>query len=263
MNLKISVLCSGSSGNSIYIENTKIRLLVDAGLSGKKINECLKKIGADAEELDAILLTHEHSDHIKGAGILSRRYDIPIYTSEKTWKEAMGKLGEIKKRNQRFIEGDFMLGELGIETFSVSHDASDPLGFIINGTEGRIGIATDTGFVPADLKEKFYGLDCMVIESNHDLDMLMRGSYPRYLKKRIRSKNGHLSNDAAAALLPEIVGSNRPVVFLAHLSSDNNIPDLAYITVKNSLEDNNIIVGKDLELTCAPRNKPTGLYEVG
>ncbi|MFW5999607.1 MAG: MBL fold metallo-hydrolase [Halanaerobiaceae bacterium] len=263
MGLKISVLCSGSSGNSIYIEGKSVKILVDAGMSGKKMSGHLEEIGAEAREIDAILLTHEHKDHIQGAGVLSRRYDIPIYTTEKTWEEAGSDLGEIESCNQCLLEEEFLLGGLEIQSFATSHDACDPRGYIIRDVDAAIGIATDTGRIPDGLQEKFHGLDCMVVESNHDLEMLMTGSYPWALKKRIRSNLGHLSNDDAAALLPEVVGSNRPLIFLAHLSEDNNIPDLALITVKNNLEDKGISVGEDVRLTCANRNHPTRLYEVG
>lgn len=263
MKLKVSVLASGSSGNSIFISNGKIRLLIDAGLSGKKITDRLKSCNINGEDIDAILVTHEHQDHVKGVGILSRRYDLPIYANELTWEGAFSCLGKIEDNNIKIFNKDFMVGSLGIEPFSISHDARDPVGYIIHAGDKKIGIATDMGYVSKAIKEKLTGLDFLIIESNHDLEMLMAGSYPPYLKKRIRSKHGHLSNDATAALLPEIVNSNYPSILLAHLSKDNNIPDLAYITIKNNLEDKGLIIGEDLELDFTYRDRPTSIYEVG
>lgn len=263
MEMEVSVLASGSSGNSIYISNSKTRILIDAGLSGKEIDERLKKIGACGEELDAILVTHEHSDHIKGVGVLSRRYDLPIYANDLTWQGAAPSLGKIKERNCRIFQGDFMVGDLGIRPFSISHDANDPVGYIINSGETRVGVATDMGFVPERVKDLLWGLDMLIIEANHDLEMLMTGSYPWPLKHRINGEKGHLSNDDTAALLPKLINSNFPCILLAHLSKDNNIPELAYITVKNSLEDEGLYIGENLQLNLAFRERPTQLYRVG
>lgn len=263
MKIRVSVLASGSSGNSIYISSNKFSLLIDAGLSGKEISHRLKKIGVCAEELDAVLVTHEHSDHIKGVGVLSRRYDLPIYANELTWQEAASHLGKIKEKNCQVFKGDFSLGDLDISPFSTSHDAVSPVGYIISCGKTNIGVATDTGYISSEMEERLRGLDLLVIEANHDLDMLMNGGYPWHLKKRINGDKGHLSNDAAAALLPRLINSNFPRILLAHLSKDNNRPELAYITVKNSLENNGIYIDRDLKLDMCCRDKPTGLYELG
>ncbi len=263
MKIGLSVLASGSSGNSIYISDGNTRILVDAGLSGKEINRRLNKIGADGSELDAILVTHEHVDHIKGVGVLSRRYNLPIYANELTWQDAAPGLGKIEESNCRVFTGDFMVGGLEVKPFSISHDASDPVGYIIGQGQNRIGIATDTGCVSEEMEELLYGLDMLIIESNHDLEMLLTGSYPWSLKNRIRGEKGHLSNDDTAALLPEVIDSNFPCILLAHLSKDNNIPELAYITVKNNLEDRGFRVGEDLQLDFTYRGRPTQLYQVG
>ncbi|HLV10544.1 MAG TPA: MBL fold metallo-hydrolase [Halanaerobiales bacterium] len=261
--MKVSVLASGSSGNSIFISGEKTRILVDAGLSGKEVNKRLKKVGKNGEELDAIIVTHEHSDHIKGAGILSRRYQLPIYANELTWKSAEKCLGKIKSEHCCIFSREFMIGELEIKAFSISHDAADPVGFIISCGSNRIGIATDMGYVSPEVREILKGLDLLLIESNHDLEMLMNGTYPWPLKKRIRGEKGHLSNDDAADLLPSLINSNFPRILLGHLSKDNNIPELAYITVKNNLEDHELVIGEDLNLDITYRDRPTPLYEVG
>lgn len=262
MELEVSVLASGSSGNSIYVSDGKTRILVDAGLSGKEINRRLNKIGVHGDELDAILVTHEHQDHISGVGVMSRRHDLPIYANELTWEGAARGLGKIKEKNCKIFSGDFMVGNLEIKPFSTSHDANDSVGYIIGNGRNRVGIATDTGYVTPDMKKLLYGLDMIIIESNHDLEMLMTGSYPWPLKKRIRGEKGHLSNDDTAALLPELINSNFPCILLAHLSKDNNIPELAYITIKNNLEENGLNIGEELHLDFTYRDRPTRVFKV-
>ncbi len=262
MKINISVLGSGSSGNSIYIDYCGKGILIDAGLSGKKTCDRLKKCGLEIDTLEAILLTHEHQDHIKGAGILSRKCNLPLYANEKTWEAACNKLGKVKEKNQHIIKDEFMIGDIGIKPFSISHDASDPVGYILQCADKKIAIATDMGYITPEIREQLKGMDFLIIEANHDLELLMRGSYPPSLKKRIRGKRGHLSNDDTADLLPKIINSNNPCILLAHLSKDNNIPDLAYITIKNSLEKNQIKIGQDLELGFTYREKPTKVYQV-
>jgi phosphoribosyl 1,2-cyclic phosphodiesterase len=261
--MKVSVLASGSSGNSILVSGNKTSILIDAGLSGKEINNRLNQVGIHGDELNAILVTHEHSDHIKGVGVLSRRYGLPIYANQLTWEGAEGCLGKIQEENCRIFKNDFMVGELEISPFSISHDAADPVGYIISCGGVRVGIATDMGYVKPEAKQALMGLDLLIIEANHDLEMLMNGSYPWPLKKRINGDRGHLSNDYTADLLPSLINSNFPRILLAHLSKDNNIPDLAYITVKNSLENHELVIGKDLQLDITYRDRPTPLYEVG
>ncbi|MFW6287192.1 MAG: MBL fold metallo-hydrolase [bacterium] len=263
MKIEVSVLASGSSGNSIYISGEKTSILIDAGLSGKEVERRLSQIGVAADNLDAILITHEHSDHIHGVGVLSRRYDIPVYANDLTWAGAEKKLGKISSENSCILKNEFMIGDLGISPFEISHDASAPVGYIIHCGNKKIGHATDMGYVSDDVEKRLNGLDFLIIESNHDLEMLMSGSYPWPLKHRINGEKGHLSNDDTADLLPRIIADNFPRILLAHLSKDNNIPDLAYITVKNSLEDKGFIIGEDLQLEHTYRHRPTELFNVG
>ncbi|MFW6271258.1 MAG: MBL fold metallo-hydrolase [Bacillota bacterium] len=262
MNLEISVLGSGSSGNSIYINNGQISILIDAGMSGKEINRRLKKCDTSVEKIDAILLTHEHNDHILGAGVLSRKCDIPVYANELTWDAAEKNLGKIKKGNCRIIDGDFSLGQLDISCFSISHDARDPVGYTLCSQGKKIGVATDMGYMKEEVKRELQNLDFLIIESNHDYEMLTQGSYPPYLKKRIKGPQGHLSNDDTAELLPELIKHKLPHILLAHLSKDNNLPDLAYITIKNRLEEAGLKVGQDLEIDFTFRDRPTKIYSV-
>ncbi len=261
--MEISVLGSGSSGNSIYINNGQNKILVDAGFSGKELEKRLNIINVKADDIDAILITHEHDDHICGAGVISRRYNIPLYANELTWQGAAKKLGKIVSENQKVFSGEFMLGDFGIRPFSISHDALDPVGFLVQFKGKKIGIATDMGYVNNKIIDLLYGSNFIVLEANHDLEMLMTGSYPWYLKNRIRGKEGHLSNDDTAAVLPKLINSNNPRVLLAHLSKENNIPDIAYITVKNNLVDKDLSIGRDLELSVAFRDRPTEIYKIG
>lgn len=262
MELEVSVLASGSSGNSIYIANKRQKILIDAGLSGKELCERLKKIGIRGKDLDAIFITHEHQDHIKGVGVLSRRFDIPVYANQLTW-EGASTLGKIKEKNCKIFQGEFILGDLQVTPFAISHDANSPVGYIIACGRTKVGVATDMGKVLPEQREILRGLDLLVIEANHDLEMLMAGSYPRSLKYRIRGEKGHLSNDDTAYLLPKLINSNNPCILLAHLSQDNNLPELAYITIKNNLEEAGIKVDKDLKLDFAYQDRPTERYKLG
>jgi len=263
LQIEISVLASGSSGNAIYIKNNKHSILIDAGLSGKELEKRMAAVDLNPADLSALLVTHEHSDHIKGVGVLSRRYDLPVYANDKTWTGSEKRLGKIKEKNQQIFSGPFMIGELGFIPYATSHDANAPVGYICRCGNQKIGIATDTGFISEEAKKLLKGSDFLILESNHDLEMLMTGSYPWHLKKRIRSEQGHLSNDDAAALLPKLIKDNQPKVLLAHLSEENNNPQIAYITVKNDLEEAGFKIGEDLKLGWATQAKPTKVYKIG
>lgn len=262
MKIETAVLASGSKGNSTYIRAGKNSVLVDAGLSGKAIEARMNCLGLDPADLDALLVTHEHKDHIKSIGILSRRYKIPIYANDGTWGAAEADLGKIKAENKRVFTGDFLVGNLKFSPYSLSHDAAQPVGYTCQVENKKIVVATDTGLMSAEVIAKIKGADFYVLESNHDLEMLMTGKYPYFLKNRIKGTEGHLSNDAAAALLPSLVADNFPTVVLAHLSEENNNPKVAYITVNNGLKEAGLEVGKDLHLECAAQAKTTSLFRI-
>ena len=262
MNCKISVLASGSSGNSIFISDGKKNILIDAGLSGKDLEKRLKKINISANEIDAIIITHEHRDHISGAGVISRRYDIPIYANNLTWKHSYECIGNVAERYCRIIKNDFMIGDIAIHPFSISHDAASPLAYILYCNNKSVGIATDMGYFDEKIVKELQGLDFLIIEANHDLDMLMTGNYPWKVKHRIKGEKGHLSNDDTAALLPKVIENNAPHILLAHLSEDNNDKEVAYITIKNSLKANDFKEGKDYNLDFTYQDKPTRIYEI-
>jgi phosphoribosyl 1,2-cyclic phosphodiesterase len=260
--IESAVLSSGSKGNSTYIRAGKYSVLIDAGLSGKGLEERMAALNLDPEALDALLITHEHKDHIKGVGILSRRYDLPIYANDGTWAKAEPELGKIKAENRRVFTGDFIIGELKFSPYSISHDASQPVGYVCQAADKKIVLATDTGIMNQKIINKIKGADFFVLESNHDLEMLMTGKYPYFLKNRIKGSEGHLSNDDTAALLPELIKDNFPTVVLAHLSEENNNPKVAYITVNNALKEAGLEVGKDLRMGCADQHQTTPLFRI-
>ena len=262
MRIETAVLSSGSKGNSTYIRAGKYSVLIDAGLSGKGLEQRMDALDLDPEELDALLITHEHKDHIKGIGILSRRYDLPIYANDGTWGAAEAELGKIKPKNRRVFTKDFIIGNLKFSPYTISHDASQPVGYICQIDGKKIVLATDTGVMNQDIINKIKGADFFVLESNHDLEMLMTGKYPYFLKNRIKGREGHLSNDDAAALLPGLLKDNFPTVVLAHLSEENNNPRVAYITVNNALKEAGLEVGKDLRMGCAAQQKTTPLFRL-
>lgn len=233
-------------------------------MSGKEINNRLKKINLSVDDLDAILLTHEHSDHIKGAGVLSRRVDLPLYATEGTWQGSEKKLGKLKKENKCIIDNlGFNIGDCDIKPFAISHDANQPVGYTITSQKNKVAIATDMGEITSGVEEEINDSDLVILESNHDLEMLKIGPYPWSLKKRVMGPKGHLSNDDAAALVVKLAKNSVARILLAHLSQDNNVPQLAFLTIKNMLVDAGIELGKDIELGFARQDEISELYKIG
>lgn len=262
-NMKFCSLASGSSGNCQYIETPEIRVLVDAGLSGKRIQEALNSIEIDPTTLNGIFVTHEHSDHIKGVGILSRRFNIPIYANEQTWLAMEQKLGKISPENKVVFttNEEFALGDLNVLPFSTYHDAEEPVGYIFKREEKKIALLTDTGTVCEKIRDHIKGAKLILIESNHDEKMLMVGAYPYYLKQRIKSDVGHLSNEFCGQLIVD-VHEEEATYLLAHLSRENNTPDLAYLTVRQIVEDAGYALDEDLKIEMTYRDQPTKLYSL-
>jgi phosphoribosyl 1,2-cyclic phosphodiesterase len=230
-NLAVCVLASGSRGNAIFISDGTTGILLDAGLSASEIKRRLKSRGLSHRDLDAILLSHEHSDHIQSVGVLSRQLKLPIYLSRKIKKRTL--LGNSVHELRTFECGrSFQINDVTVHPFSVSHDAADPVGFTIGQNGSRIGIATDLGFATPQLTAHLQGCHLLILEANHDSQMLMNGPYPWPLKKRIQSRRGHLSNQQSKDLLQELQHRHLQHVILAHLSETNNNPQkvLAEIT---------------------------------
>jgi phosphoribosyl 1,2-cyclic phosphodiesterase len=242
-NVRVCLLASGSKGNSIYVEAGASRVLIDAGLSATELLRRLAAIGVEGRELDAILISHEHTDHVRGAGILARKLKIPLLLSHKTCRAGSASIG--KAEIIEFESGSqFTFNDILIDPFPITHDACDPVGFMIECCEGRFGVATDLGIATRLVKEKLKGCRMLVLESNHDEDMLVNGPYPWHLKQRIRSRHGHLSNTESADLLDEIIHPELEAVFLAHLSEVNNDPAIALDSAKRLVQSRNI---------CSPR----------
>lgn len=238
--MKISILGSGSGGNSIYIENNKSKILIDAGFSCKKIEERLVSIGKNIEDIDALLITHEHGDHILGAGVISRKYDIPIYITEESFKSGEKKLGKISEENLKIINGIFQIKQdLLINPFDVMHDAERTIGYRIENQDGKkLAVSTDIGYINNIARENFKDVDLMVIESNYDYNMLMNCAYPWDLKARVKGRNGHLSNNDAAKFIKEMYSDKLKKVYLAHISKDSNNPDIVVDTIEKEIREN-------------------------
>jgi len=234
--LSVCMLASGSKGNAIYISDSHTTLLVDAGLSGIEIERRLKARNLAPQEIDAVVVSHEHADHIRGVGILSRRFQLPVYISEKTNREADPAIGKINDIRSFTCGRSFIVNTLEVHPFSTPHDAGDPAGFTIAGNGLKIGIATDLGIATAMVKHHLKGCSLLILEANHDPDMLMNGPYPWPLKQRIKGRTGHLSNQASRELLTELKHDKLQHVILAHLSETNNTPAKALCEVAPALE---------------------------
>ncbi|TXK77721.1 MBL fold metallo-hydrolase [Paenibacillus sp. N3.4] len=239
MGMRFTVLSSGSTGNATVIDNGEVKLLVDVGFSAKKMELLMKERELAASSIDAILVTHEHSDHIKGLGAFARKYDLPIYANEKTWEELDRQIGVIVEGNKRVMSTgeieDF--GTLRVESFGISHDAAEPVGYCFYEGEQKLSVVTDLGYMSEKVKEKIADSDAMVLETNHDVDMLRVGHYPWSIKRRILGDKGHLSNEAAGEALCDVMTSKTKSVYMAHLSRDHNLMDLARLTVNNIIQE--------------------------
>lgn len=240
MGISFSVLSSGSTGNATVVRNEDTTLLIDAGLSARRIDELLKERDMSGEEIDGILVTHEHSDHIKGLGAVARKYNLPIYANEKTWEAINRSVGKIAEENRIVLDShevkDF--GTLRVEPFEISHDAAAPVGYCFYDGDEKLGVATDLGYVSDKVKKAIEGCDVLVLEANHDIEMLRMGRYPWNTKRRILGDMGHLSNESAGDALSELLTGDTKRAYLAHLSLDHNMMDLAKMTVRDTMEDN-------------------------
>ncbi|HHZ03087.1 MAG TPA: MBL fold metallo-hydrolase [Tissierellia bacterium] len=262
MKLKFCSLSSGSSGNCQYIKTENATILVDAGMSGKKIQEEISNIGEDPKNIDAIFITHEHSDHILGAGVLSRRLNIPIYANEETWEAMTQYIGKIKPENIKVLYDSTQIGDLFIQSFDISHDAAHPVGYNIFYANKKLSLVTDTGCVNETIINSILDSDLLLIESNHDEDMVIIGPYPWHLKKRVLGEFGHMSNDMAGNLLSKVIKKGTEIVLLGHLSKENNFPQLAYKTVESILKENSIEVNPGVCLDLTYRDRASKVYEV-
>jgi len=256
MNISICPLSSGSSGNCILIRSDSCAVLVDCGITGKSAENELASAGLSPDKLDAIIVTHEHIDHIKGVGIMCRRYRIPVYATLGTWKSMINSIGKIDTSLIRYIAAEvpFEISGTTFHPFSTSHDAAESIGLIFS-KDGKYGaVATDLGTVTKHIFDLLSPCSIAVLEANHDEIMLKNGPYPMHLKERILSDYGHLSNKLCGALCAKLVreGKLRRII-LGHLSTDNNTPRKAYETVANSIEATGFKIGNDVQLYIAKR----------
>jgi phosphoribosyl 1,2-cyclic phosphodiesterase len=262
--MKFSVLASGSSGNSLFVETDQRRILIDAGLSGKQLAGRLETVGADPSTLSAIFVTHEHIDHVRGLGVLARRHRIPVYMNEATWKALPSAVGEIPGELLHLFETGttLELDDLVVESIPVSHDAAEPVGYHLRHGRETLAIITDLGYASRRVIDRVRGVDTLIWETNHDTEMLRMGTYPWNVKRRILGDLGHLSNEDAGEALAEILQGIGEQVYLAHLSKENNMTELAHLTVRNILEDAGFQIGRDVELCATHDDRPTPLREV-
>lgn len=233
--MKFCVLGSGSKGNCTYIESGDTAILIDAGFSGREIERRLAAVGADPGRLDAILITHEHGDHLRGVGVLSRRYRLPVYANPATFRAAGRDLDNLTAYREFEAGSSFTCRGLTIHPFSVSHDAADPVGFLMGDGRRSFGYCTDTGVVSRLMAHRLAGCAALVLESNHDPEMLRTGPYPASLQQRVRSKTGHLANQTAADFLADLLHDRLEHVVLAHISETNNRPHLVKESVARVL----------------------------
>lgn len=264
MTLGFCSFSSGSSGNCYLVKSNSTALLVDAGISGKKIWEGLEKTETPREMVSALLITHEHGDHTKSVGTVAKKAKgIRVYASSGTWGGIKAPVEE--EQRCAFQAGDcFSIGDIFVKTFRVSHDAADPVGYSFYTGDRQISIVTDTGCVREETMEEMMNADILVLEANHDVDMLRIGKYPWFLKQRVLSDEGHLSNEAAGNALVHLIAEKEKerCVLLAHLSRENNFPEMAYQTVKNILEEANYYIGKHVYLDTLLRDRVSSLYEI-
>lgn len=260
--MELASIASGSSGNCIYIGNESSHFLVDAGISRKRIVEGLADIEVRPEDIDGIFITHEHMDHISGLGVFLRKYPVPVYATAKTIDRifAVKSLGAIDRELFSSVSPDspLKIGNIKVEASSTYHDAADPVCYTFQDGNSKVGIATDFGTYDDYLVEKMQGCETLLVEANHDLNMLMVGPYPYPLKRRIMGNQGHLSNERAGQFLSKVIGKNCKNVFLGHLSKENNYGELAYETVRVELLAHNIDMEKEnFTLRVADRYAPT------
>lgn len=261
--LKLCTLSSGSSGNAVFAEADGTKILIDCGITGKAASDRLCALGIDPSELDAIFVTHEHIDHIRGVGVLSRRYGLPVYASVGTWNGMIETVGAIPHENIHYIEADtpFSVDAAIVFPFATSHDANESLGFTVSDGRKCLSLATDLGVVDKYVYDNIKGSDLLVLEANHDENMLLNGPYPPQLKRRVFSDCGHLSNKVCGAVCGRLMseGGGEKRIILGHLSQENNTPEIAFDTVRRSVEYAGGKVGGDIFVSVAGRHKPSDM----
>ena len=251
--MKVCVLSSGSKGNTTYIESDNAKILIDVGNSAKYVKEKLEDMGANPSDINAILITHTHVDHIKGLRVFAKKYNIPVYITDIMLKS----LDFLD--NYVILSDEFDINDIHITAIKTSHDAPDSRGYIVTSDEKSIVYITDTGYINRKYFDVLKNRNIYIMESNHDIEMLNNGSYPFNLRQRILSDKGHLSNYDSAKYLSSFIGDNTKCIMLAHLSEDNNTEELAYETLDNRLKKENIHIDK---IIIAKQNKETEFISI-
>lgn len=264
--MRFMSIASGSSGNCIYVGDGDTHLLVDAGISKKRIEEGLNSIGLSLMDINGILLTHEHSDHISGLGVILRKYDIPVYGTAGTIDEAKysKNMTNVDLDLFREIQVDrrFKIKDLTINPFSIPHDAIMPCAYRIHSGDKSCGVATDLGCYDDYIVNNLKGIDCLLVEANHDIRMLQTGTYPYYLKQRILGDHGHLCNEMSGRLIDSLLCDKTKKIFLGHLSKENNFPDLAYESVRAEITlSSSPHNADDFDISVAHRDRPSEFVE--
>ena len=265
--MRILSIASGSSGNCIYVGDENTHILVDAGISKKRIEEGLNTIGLTIKDLNAILVTHEHTDHIGGIGVLTRQCDAPVYGTKGTLQEILQTTSLGRLDPCRFMEmqenAQIRVGDILVDSMKISHDAAQPVAYRFFKDGKKLAIATDLGIVTEENEEKLKGMDVILLEANHDVNMLQVGPYPYYLKQRILGNKGHLSNENAGKLLSRVVHDGLSHILLGHLSKENNHPDLAYEAVRLEITmGDNPYDASDFAIHVAKRSEPSITIEI-
>ena len=259
---QVVMLASGSKGNAALISTDSQRFLVDVGISCRELVKRMQQVGASPEELDGVFVTHEHVDHVKGIVTFTKKYQVPLYASQGTWRAVFSRYPELNRANCRLTGQRLLVGDVSIACFATSHDAAQPQGysFLWRSGETKCTYVTDTGFVTPAVREAVQGSDVLILEANHDVEMLKNGSYPYELKQRILGTRGHLSNNTAGQFLLQLEKMPRRI-FLAHLSEQNNLPKLALDTVKNILDSKKRL--QETRLLVANQHQPVADYLTG
>ena len=267
ISLRVLILGSGSSGNSTLVESSTTRVLVDAGFNRKETLRRLAALGASVDSVNGIFISHEHSDHVSGLANLSRSWNAPVYISAGTYAEYQRLYPREEVEKLRGVETlqlsrQFQVGNIEVTAFSIPHDAADPVGFTLRAEGFKISIVTDLGYIPAHVREHLRGSDLLVLESNHDLEMLKVGPYPWHIKQRVMSRTGHLSNHAVSEYLADDEGFDARArwLVLAHLSENNNNPDLARLSAEEALGRRAGAAAFAGELLIASQRTPLGPF---
>ncbi len=259
--MKVINLSSGSDGNLTYIETENARILVDDGLSCKETDRRLALLGISGNDLDGIVVTHEHSDHIKGVNVFAKKYDLPVFAHDEVWRTMYAKLDHVPDKNKKIFDGTFEIKDLLIDPVEVPHDVKC-FGFSFNEDGKRISILTDLGHTDEKIFNAVQGSQLVYIEANHDLSMLRNNvKYPLATKMRIAGNNGHLSNDASAQFIEKLVRTGTRQIILSHLSTENNSPELAFNYITKILAEHNLIEGETFKIDVA-LTRPTTLFKL-